>query len=80
MKRARRAKLSITVDPVIHEAISRHAERARISKSRLVEDALRLWEKNRLALLAKEGYQRMAEEDERDAEAYLPVLDELEGE
>lgn len=80
MKRARRAKLSITVDPVIHEAISRHAERARISKSRLVEDALRLWEKNRLALLAKEGYQRMAEEDERDAEAYLPVLDELDGE
>ena len=35
-------------------------------------------EKNRLALLAKEGYQRMAAEDERDAEAYLSVLDELE--
>ncbi len=80
MKRARRTKLSITVDPVVHQAISRHAERARISKSRLVEDALRLWEKNRLALLAKEGYQRMAEEDERDAEAYLPVLGELEEE
>ena len=78
MQRAKRAKLSITVDPVVYEAISRHAERTRISKSRLVEDALRLWEKNRLALLAKEGYQRMAEENERDAEAYLPVLDEIE--
>ncbi len=80
MKRARRTKLSITVDPVVHQAISRHAEQARISKSRLVEDALRLWEKNRLAVLAKEGYQGMAEEDERDAEAYLPVLGELEEE
>ena len=80
MTRARRAKLSITVDPVVHQAISRHAERAKISKSRLVEDALRLWEKNRLALLAKEGYQRMVEEDERDAEAYQPVLGEFEEE
>ncbi len=80
MTRARRAKLSITVDPVVHQTLSQHAERARISKSRLVEDALRLWERNRLALLAKEGYQRMAEEDERDAEAYLPVLGALEEE
>lgn len=78
MARARRAKLSITVDPNLYEAISQHAEKAKVSKSRLIEQALQLWERNRLALLAKEGYQKMAREDVRDAGAYLPVLDKLE--
>ncbi len=78
MSRGHRAKLSITVDPNLYEAISQHAEKAKVSKSRLIEQALQLWERNRLALLAKEGYQKMAREDVRDAEAYLPVLDELE--
>ncbi len=78
MARGHRAKLSITVDPNLYEAISQHAEKAKVSKSRLIEQALQLWERNRLALLAKEGYQKMAREDVRDAEAYLPVLDELE--
>ena len=78
MARGHRAKLSITVDPTLHEAIGQHAKKAKVSKSRLIEEALRLWEKNRLALLAKEGYQKMASEDQQDAVAYLAVLDELE--
>ncbi|MBI4528357.1 MAG: ribbon-helix-helix protein, CopG family [Deltaproteobacteria bacterium] len=78
MARGNRAKLSVTVDPNLYQAISQHAEKAKVSKSRLIEEALRLWEKNRLALLAKEGYQKMAREDLKDAEAYLPVLEELE--
>ncbi len=73
MRQEHRTKLSVTVDPELYKSISRHAERAKVSKSRVVEDAIRLWEKNQLALLAKEGYQKMAREDVRDAEAYLPV-------
>ena len=77
MRQEIRTKLSVTVDPNLYKAISRHAERAKVSKSRIVEDAIRLWEKNQLALLAKEGYQKMAQEDVRDVEAYLPVLSDL---
>lgn len=74
MGRNNRAKLSITVDPDLYKTISSHAEQVKVSKSRVIEEAIRLWEKNRLALLAKKGYQKMAREDLRDAEAFLRVL------
>jgi Arc/MetJ-type ribon-helix-helix transcriptional regulator len=78
MKQGNREKLSVTVDPHVYRVIERHAERARISKSRIVEDAIRLWERSRLAALAREGYQKMSDEDRADAQAYLAVLDEIE--
>lgn len=74
MGRNNRAKPSITVDPDLYKTISSHAEQAKVSKSRVIEEAIRLWEKNRLALLAKKGYQKMAQENLRDAEAFLRVL------
>jgi len=77
MGRENRAKLSVTVDPNLYQVVTRHAERAKVSKSRVIEEAIRLWEKNRLALLAKEGYQKMGHEDVREAEAYLPALSDL---
>lgn len=77
MKHAHREKLSVTVDPHLYQAVTRHAKRGRVSKSRIIEDAIRLWERNRLAALAREGYRKMANEDLKDAEAYLPALDEI---
>jgi len=77
MAREYRAKLSVTVDPNLYQAITRHAEKAKVSKSRIVEEAIRVWEKNRLALLAKEGYLKMAAEDVADAETYLAAMSEI---
>ena len=77
MARGYRAKLSVTVAPNLYQAITRHAEQAKISKSRIVEEAIRMWEKNRMALLAKEGYLKMADENAADAEAYLPAMSEI---
>ena len=77
MKRAGRAKLSITVDPQLYRVVERQAKNAKVSKSSIVEEAIRLWERRRLLALAKEGYQQMAAEDRADAEAYLPVLAEI---
>ena len=77
MARGYRAKLSVTVDPNLYQTITQHAEKAKVSKSRIVEEALRVWEKNRMALLAKEGYQKMTHEDVADAEAYLPATSEI---
>ncbi len=79
MRRAGRAKLSITVDPELYQVVDRQAKRAKVSKSSIVEEAIRLWERQRLMSLAREGYQRMAAEDQADAEAYLPVLVEIGG-
>lgn len=77
MTRGYRVKLSVTVDPNLYQTITQHAEKAKVSKSRIVEEAIRVWEKNRMALLAKEGYQKMAHEDVADAEAYLPAASEI---
>lgn len=80
MKPARREKLSVTIDPNLHRVIKRHAIRTKVPKSKVVEDAIRVWERSRLAALAKEGYQRTASEDLADAEAYLTALGEIEEE
>jgi len=72
-----RRKLSVTVDPQLYGVIERHAKRSKVPRSRIIEEAIRLWERNRLATLAREGYQKSADEDLRDAEAYLPALEAL---
>lgn len=77
MKQGHREKLSVTVDPHLYGVIERHAARARLSKSKVVEEAIRVWDRARSAALAREGYRRAAGEDLADAEAYLLALDEL---
>jgi len=72
-----REKLSVTVDPRLYRVVERHAKRTKVPKSKVVEEAIRVWERTRLAALAREGYQKMANENLQDAEAYLSVLDEL---
>ncbi len=80
MRQGNREKLSVTVDPALFRAVERHARMAGVSRSRIVSDALRLWERHRLAELAREGYTKMADEDLDDAEAYLPALAQIEDE
>jgi len=77
MKQGRREKLSVTVDPHLYEVIERHAARAKLPKSKVVEEAIRVWDGARRAALARDGYRRAAAEDLADAEAYLLALDEL---
>lgn len=77
MKQGHREKLSVTVDPYLYEAIARHAQRTKLPKSKIVEEAIRVWDRTRRAALAREGYRNAAAEDLADAEAYLPALDEL---
>jgi len=77
MKQGNRKKLSVTVDPRLYQAVERYAKGAKVTKSKVIEEALRLWERSRQAAVAREGYQQMAKENLVDAEAYLPVMDEL---
>ncbi|MEK7879893.1 MAG: hypothetical protein AAB285_08525 [candidate division NC10 bacterium] len=75
MKQRRREKLSVTLAP--YRVVGRHAACAKVPKSKVVEDANRVWERSRLRALAREGYQKTADEDFADAEAYLSVLDDI---
>ena len=77
MRQGHREKLSVTVDPRVYDVIEQHAARTKLSKSKIVEEAIRVWERTRLAALAREGYQNAAPEDLADAEAYLAALSEL---
>jgi predicted transcriptional regulator len=77
MRQGHREKLSVTVDPRLYDVIEQHASRTKLSKSKIIEEAIRVWERTRLAALAREGYQGMASEDLADAEAYFAVLDDL---
>lgn len=69
--------MSVTVDPHLYDVIARHAARTKLPKSKIVEEAIRVWERTQLATLAREGYQNTAPEDLADAEAYLGALDEI---
>ena len=77
VKQGNREKLSVTVSPRLYEVVERYAERAKVTKSKVVEEAICLWERSRQAAVAREGYERMAKDDLADAEAYLPVMDEI---
>ena len=79
MRQGRREKVSVTIDPRLYDAIDRHARRTKIPKSKVIEDAIRLWQRNQAVALAREGYQATAGEDLTDAESYLAALDEIEG-
>jgi predicted transcriptional regulator len=72
MRQGLREKLSVTIDPRLYRAVERHAKRAKVTKSRVVEEAIRVFERSRVAALAREGYREMATDDVADAEAYLP--------
>lgn len=79
MRQGRREKVSVTIDPALYQAIDRHARRTRVPRSKVIEDAIRLWQRSQTAALAREGYQATAGDDLADAEAYLAALDEIEG-
>ena len=78
MKQGNREKLSVTVEPELFQVVERQARRIGVSKSKIVGDAIRLWERGRLAALAREGYEKTAAEDLEDAQAYLAALAKIE--
>ncbi len=73
-------KLSITIDNKMLEKIENISKVHNLSKSRLTEEALKLWFKKNTEELMARGYQEMAEEDqeftELDLEAQKEALEE----
>lgn len=68
---ASRVKVTISVDEKLLRDVSGASRRGGKPRSRVVEDALRLWRRQQLAQALKEGYQAMAEADRATAERGL---------
>lgn len=69
-------KLSITIDNKILEKIENISKVHNLSKSRLTEEALKLWFKKNTEELMARGYQEMAEEDQEFTELALEAQKE----
>mgnify|MGYP006303151951 CR=1 FL=1 len=61
-------KLSITIDEDVFEAVEEASKAEHMAKSRLAEDAFKLWLKTKTQELMAKGYEEMAEEDEEFSE------------
>ena len=70
-------KLSITVDYKLLEEIEKASKVHHFSKSRLTEEALKLWFKKNTEELMSKGYKEMAKEDQEFAELALEAQREV---
>lgn len=70
-------KLSITVDYKLLEEMEKASKVHHFSKSRLTEEALKLWFKKNTEELMARGYKEMAKEDQELAELALEAQREV---
>ncbi|PIP47118.1 MAG: hypothetical protein COX16_06115 [Deltaproteobacteria bacterium CG23_combo_of_CG06-09_8_20_14_all_51_20] len=70
-------KLSVTIDRETLEAIDSASRACRISRSRLAQEALKLWLKKSTEELMAKGYEEMATEDKEFSELALQAQKEV---
>jgi metal-responsive CopG/Arc/MetJ family transcriptional regulator len=70
-------KLSITIDYKLLEEIEKASKVHHFSKSRLTEEAIKLWFKKNTGELMARGYKEMAKEDQELAELALEAQREV---
>ena len=71
-----KTKITVTIDESIIKDLDRLSEQRRESRSRLVEEAVKVWRNGQMEKELIEGYQAMAQEDVATAEAHLHIARE----
>ena len=66
-----KAKMTVTIHDGLIRELDRIATDESRSRSDLVEEAVRMWQKRRIGLELIEGYREMADEDKEAAESSL---------
>ncbi len=74
---ASKLKVTVSLDERLLRALSQASRKRRMPRSRLVEEALRLWQRSQLEQALKRGYLAMAAEDRATAERGLRVAREV---
>lgn len=72
-------RLSVTIDSDLASKIRKISEKEKIPQSKIIGEAVRLWERKRIEGLMREGYQESSDEDlylaEFDLEAGNEVIE-----
>ena len=72
-------RLSVTIDSDLASKIKRISAEEKVSQSKIIGEAIRLWEKRRIESLMRRGYQESSDEDlylaEFDLEAGNEVME-----
>ena len=74
---AAKVKLTVSLDQDLVETLDEMSRQSRKPRSRVVQEALRLWRRKQLHDKLAEGYRAMAEEDRETAERHLPPFREI---
>ena len=74
---ASRLKVTFSLDEQTVQELAELSEKRQSPKSRVVEDALKLLVRAQIAEELKRGYEAMADEDRKTAEAHLPASAEV---
>ena len=72
-----KTKITVSLDPEIVGTLGRVSRKTGTPRSRLVGDALRLWQRVQLEEALKEGYRAMAKADRATAARHLPAAREV---
>jgi len=72
-----KAKLSVTIDEETLVAIDKASKAYHVSKSRLAQEAFKLWLKKQTQELMAKGYEEMAKEDKEFAKLSFEAQREI---
>jgi len=70
-------KITVSVEKEYVNELMRIAVQRHVSRSCLVEEALRLWKREQMEASLREGYQIMAKSDKKTAERNIKLAREL---
>ena len=70
-------KISLTIDEDLYEAIEKASTELNLAKSRLAQEAFRLWLNKETEDLMAKGYEEMAEEDKAFADIAFETQKEI---
>jgi len=74
---ARKVKLTLSLDEDVVETLDSVSKQSKQPRSRVVQDAIQLWQRRRLQQELADGYRSMSKEDQETAEQRLAAFREI---
>ncbi len=74
---AQKVKVTLSLDEDLVETLDQLSRQSKKPRSRVVQEALRLWRRKELHQRLAEGYRAMAEEDRKTAGGHLAAFREV---
>jgi metal-responsive CopG/Arc/MetJ family transcriptional regulator len=74
---ARKVKLTLSLDENVVETLDFVSKQSKQPRSRVVQDAIQLWQRRRVQQELADGYRSMSKEDQETAELRLAAFREI---